>query len=104
MWVNFPEVKTVIRENSTFPRKLHIYLDTELPRATTTNDISIHFQDGKNAKVIAFGVGPTIREEDLNEMAGEKNWFYVEDFLNMKERINDILEAACNETISNPVP
>jgi len=54
--------------------------------------------------VLAFGVGPSIREEDLNEMAGEKNWFYVDNFLNMKERIPDILESACNETVPSPLP
>lgn len=56
------------------------------------------FQDGKNAKVLAFGVGPSIREQELNEMAGEKNWFYVEDFGEMKYRIKDIQNAACNNT------
>jgi len=61
-------------------------------------------REGKNAKVLAFGVGPSIREEDLNEMAGEKNWFYVDNFLNMKERISDILESACNETVPSPLP
>ena len=52
--------------------------------------------------MIAFGVGPSIREEDLNEMAGEKNWFYVDNFFDMKERIPDILETACNETALTP--
>ena len=61
-------------------------------------------QDGKKVKVLAFGVGPSIREEDLNVMAGEKNWFYVEDFADMRERIPDILGHACNETVSNPLP
>ena len=58
-------------------------------------------KDGKKVKVLAFGVGPSIREEDLNVMAGEKNWFYVEDFIDMRERIPDILEHACNVTASN---
>ena len=51
--------------------------------------------------MLAFGVGPSIREEDLNEMAGERNWFYVEEFVDMKYRIHDILEVACNNT-ANP--
>ena len=55
-------------------------------------------------KVLAFGVGPSIREEDLNEIAGAKNWFYVEDFIHMKDRIPDILEQACNETASSALP
>lgn len=62
-------------------------------------------REGKQAKVLAFGVGPSIREEDLNEMAGEKNWFYVEQFEEMKYRIYDILETACgNITSVNGVP
>lgn len=55
--------------------------------------------------MLAFGVGPSIREEDLNEIAGEKNWFYVEQFEEMKYRIYDILETACgNITSVNGVP
>lgn len=55
--------------------------------------------------MLAFGVGPSIREEDLNEMAGEKNWFYVEQFEEMKYRIYDILGMACgNITSVNGVP
>ena len=54
--------------------------------------------------MLAFGVGPSIREEDLNEMAGEKNWFYVEKFEEMKYRILDILYTACNATVSAPPP
>lgn len=77
-----------------------------------TNKASLPFnvtvpplRDEKNAKVLAFGVGPSIREEDLNEMAGEKNWFYVEQFEEMKDRIHDILETACgNITSVNGVP
>ena len=49
--------------------------------------------------MLAFGVGPSIREEDLNEMAGEKSWFYVEKFTDMKDRLFDILGIACNSTI-----
>ena len=38
-------------------------------------------------------------------MAGEKNWFYVEQFEEMKYRIFDILETACtNITTINGVP
>ena len=55
-------------------------------------------KDGKNAKMIAFGIGPSIREQDLNEIAGEKNWFYVDKFPYMKERIPDLLKTACIET------
>lgn len=55
--------------------------------------------------MLAFGVGPSIREEDLNQMAGEKNWFYVERFEEMKYRIHDILDTACgNITSINGVP
>ena len=48
--------------------------------------------------MIAFGIGPSIREQDLNEIAGEKNWFYVNDFAYMKDRIPDLLKTACTET------
>lgn len=64
--------------------------------------LNIPFQDGKDAKVLAFGVGPTIREEDLNEMAGESNWFYVYEFADMKYRIGDILGVACNNSATLP--
>ena len=38
-------------------------------------------------------------------MAGEKNWFYVEQFEEMKYRIHDILDTACgNITSINGVP
>ncbi|XP_074626092.1 coadhesin-like [Acropora palmata] len=59
--------------------------------------------EGKNAKMLAFGVGPSIREEDLNEIAGEKKWFYVEHFSQMKERIPDILNAACKDKMPGPL-
>ena len=52
--------------------------------------------------MLAFGVGPTIREEDLNEMAGESNWFYVYEFADMKYRIGDILGVACNNSATLP--
>lgn len=52
-----------------------------------------------------MGVGPSIREEELNQMAGEKNWFYVEQFEEMKYRIYDILDTACgNITSINGAP
>ena len=53
--------------------------------------------------MLAVGVGPSIREEDLNEIAGEKKWFYVEHFNQMRERITDILRAACNDTTPSPL-
>lgn len=67
------------------------------------NDTIPPLREGKNATVLAFGVGPSIRELDLNEIAGEKKWFYVERFDQMKERIPDILHAACNETSPSPL-
>lgn len=59
--------------------------------------------EGKKAKMLAFGVGPSIREEDLNEIAGEKKWFYVEHFNQMKERIPDILSVACEDKMPGPL-
>lgn len=53
--------------------------------------------------MLAFGVGPSIREEDLNEIAGEKKWFYVEHFNQMKERIPDILRVACKDKMPGPL-
>ena len=55
-------------------------------------------QDGKDVQMMAFGVGPSIREEDLNEMVGEKNWFYVENFQDMGSRLDDITGDACPTT------
>ena len=52
--------------------------------------------------MLAFGVGPSIREEDLNEMAGESNWFYAYEFTDMKYRIGDILGVACNNSATLP--
>lgn len=49
--------------------------------------------------MLVFGVGLSICEEDLNEMVGESNWFYVYEFIDMKYRIGDILGVVCNNLV-----